>query len=322
MSKKVKRKLWVYLCVTAGIIALVILVVYRYYIRQKYIFFLEYESEYEKEDTIIYRYNSRMNTVIEIGRVQGKLENCVINSDETYITGLIYDEVFDEGVEIVRYDLATGTVKTLDAAEKIATLTDNHAGLINSLIYDGGNKIFVCFEDENENGKWLLYDFVTNRYDIIDGETIWYLTICNNNLWYIADSAKWYRGPLYQYNLESKEKTKIMESAQYDSVVMPETGLVAYTKGLYNDKIYLYDMRTQETSYIAEGGWNTYYGELNWTNSRWSDNGREFFYIKSFPGLFHESTERLMIYDVITHSSRCIYMARMTTHDFQYVMKR
>lgn len=317
MSKKVKRKLWVYICVTVGIIVLVVLIVYRYHIRQKNVFFLEYEGEYEKDYTIIYRYNSRINTVMEIGRVQGKLHDCVINSDETYITGLIYKEVSYDGVKIVRYDLVTGTVETLDAAEKIAALTDNHAGLVNSLIYNEGNKIFVNYKDENEDRKWLLYDLTTDQYDIVEGESGQFLTIHNNSLWYIADN-----GTLYQYDLESKEKTKIMASAQSDSVVMPEMGLVAYTKGLYNDKIYLYDMRTQEDSYIARGGWNTYYGDLIWTNSRWSDNGREFFYIKSFPGLFNESTERLMIYDVLTGSSRCIYMARMTTNDFQYILKR
>ena len=324
MSKKEKRKRWLYICVIAGIIVSVVLSLCKIYESQENIFFTEYENEYEKDDTIIYRYNSKSNSVVEIGRVQGKLHDCVINSDETYITGLIYEEVSFDGVKIVRYDLATGTVETLDATEKIAALTDNHAGLINSLIYDGGNKIFVDFQDKNGGIKWLLYDLTTDQYDIIEGEEdiARSLTIHNGDLWYIADSEGWYSGPLYRYDLESKEKTKIMESAQYDSVVLPEMGLVAYTKGLYNDKIYLYDMRTQETSYIAEGGWNTYYGELNWTNSRWSDNGREFFYIESFPGLFNASTERLKIYNVITRSSRCIYKIRMTTHEFQYVLKR
>ena len=312
MSKKEKRKRWVYICVIAGIIVSVVLILCKIYESQENIFFTEYENEYEKDDTIIYRYNSKSNSVVEIGRVQGKLENCVINSDETYITGVIYDEVF----EIVRYDLVAGTFEMLDAAEKIAALTDNHARCSNSLIYDGGNKIFVDFEDKNENVKWLLYDLTTDQYDIVTGQGIWSLTIHNNKLWYVVNSN------MYQYDLESKERTKIMKSAQSDSVVMPEMGLVAYTKGLYNDKIYLYDMRTQETSYIAEGGWNTYYGELNWTNSRWSDNGREFFYIESFPELFNASTERLMIYNVITRSSRCIYKVKMTTHEFQYVLKR
>lgn len=318
VSKKGKRQLLVYICVTAGIIVSVVLIICKIYESQENIFFLEYENEYVKDDTIIYQYNSRNNTVVEIGRVQGKLQNCVINSDETYITGVICDEDF----EIVRYDLVTGTVETLDAARKINTLTDNHAGYSNSLIYNEGNKIFVSFKDKNEDRKWLLYDLTTDQYDIDEGESIWFLTIQNNNLWYIADSEEWYRGPLYQYNLESKEKTKIMESAHYDSVVMPEMGLVAYTKGLYKKEIYLYDMRTQETSYIARGGWNTYFGDLDRTHSRWSDNGREFFYIKSFPGLFNESTEQLMIYNVITQSSRCIYKVKMTMHDFQYVMKR
>lgn len=336
MSKKIKRKLWVWICVVAAVVDLTTLIVYRYYIRQENIFFLEYENEYEKDDTIIYRYNSRNNTVVEVGRVKGKLQDCVINSDETYITGVIYDEVYDVGVEIVRYDLDVGTVETLNVASKILALTGNMAGWYCSLIYDGGNKFFISFEDEKGNEKLLLYDLDTDLYEIVEGEngTIWYLDICDGNLWYIADD--W---TLYQYDLESKEKIKVMKPARYNSAVMPETGLVAYKKSLSNEvmpemglvgyikalskeAIYLYNMRTQKSSCIALGGWNTYFGDFLWTDSRWSDNGREFFYIKSFPGFFNASTDRLMVYDVLTHRSRCIYKVKMTLHEFRYVLKR
>ncbi|MDE6675674.1 MAG: hypothetical protein K2K19_12850, partial [Acetatifactor sp.] len=136
MSKKEKRKRWVYICVTVGIIVLVVLILCKIFESQENIFFTEYEREHGKDDTIIYQYSSKNNTVVEIGRVQGELQNCVINSDETYITGVIHDEVF----EIVRYDLVAGTVEMLDAAEQIAALTDNHVGASNSLIYNGGNK--------------------------------------------------------------------------------------------------------------------------------------------------------------------------------------
>lgn len=336
MSKKVKMRLWVCICVIAGVIDLAIMSVYRYYVRQENIFFLEYENEYEKDDTIIYKYNSINDSVIEIGKMKGKLQDCVINKDETYITGVIYDEVYDEGVEIVRYDLVNGTVETLDVVSKISALTGNKAGWYCSLIYDGGNKFFISFEDENGDEKWLLYDLTTDQYDIVEGEngTIWYLEIRDDNLWYIA-----YDWTLCQYDLETKERTKIMKSARYNSVIMPETGLVAYKKSLSNEVmpemglmgyikalphegIYLYNTKTQKSSCIAWGGWNIYYGDFLWTDSRWSDNGREFFYIKSFPGFFNASTERLMIYDVLTHRSRCIYKVKMTLHDFQYVMKR
>lgn len=316
VSKKVKRKFWVYICVIAGIIVLVVLVVCGYHKPQENIFFLEYESEYEKEDTIIYQYNSKNKTVVEVGRVQGELQDCVINSEETYITGL----VFAEKVEIVRYDLVTGTVETLDAARKIDTLTGNTAAWYGgSLIYDGGNKIFISFEDENGDEKWLLYDLVTDQYDIVKGEngTIWYLEIYDNSLWYIA--ADW---TLCKYDLGRKERTKIMESAHYNSVVMPEMNLVAYTKDIHREEIYLYDTTTQNSSCIAKRWWNTVYGDFLWTNARRSDNGRELFYIKYYPGLFNAATTKLMIYDVITHRSRCIYKVKMTTHEFRYVMKR
>lgn len=301
-----------------GIAALTILIIYRYYICQKNIFFTEYEGTYENEHTTIYKYNSRINAVIEIGSVQGKLQDCVINGDETYITGIIKDESF----EIIRYDLDTKSIETLEAANKIASLTDNSVIKSKVLLYSGGDKIYVPYRDKNQDEKWLFYDLNTGQYDIVEGETSMSLTIHNGNMWYIADNGTMCTGTLYQYNLESKERNQIMESVSYDSVIMPETGLVAYTKGNSIKEIYLYDMKTQENSCIARGGWNTYYGDLLWTNSRWSDNGREFFFVKSFPGLFNESTERLMIYDVLTHRSRCIYKASMTTNNFQYVMKR
>lgn len=320
MSKKTKLKLWVCICVAAVIIVLGVLLICKITEPQENIFFLEYESEYEKEDTIIYRYNATNKTVTEVGKVKGELQDCVINSNETCITGMVYGEV----AEIVRYDLLTGAVETLDAARKIDTLTDNRAGWGNILIFDGGNKIFVGFIDEYDVKKWLIYNLKNDQYDIIEREdgVISYLTIQDNKLWYIADSGYFDYGNLYQYDLEKKEKTKIMEHLSRDAVIMPNTGLVAYTEGTYRKEILMYNIMTQNTSYLVEGGWNTYFGQLLWTNSRWSDNGNEFFYVKSFPGLFHEATIQLMTYDVITHRSRCIYKVKMTTNEFRYVMKR
>ena len=87
-------------------------------------------------------------------------------------------------------------------------------------------------------------------------------------------------------------------------------------------KIYFYSILMQKTIRMTEGGWNTYFGQLSWTNSRWCDKGNEFFYVKSFPGLFQETTTQMMIYDVITHRSRSIYKVKMTNHSFRYIMKR
>ncbi|MFG6358493.1 MAG: hypothetical protein K1W26_17000 [Acetatifactor sp.] len=315
MSKKTKLKLWVCICVAAVIIVLGVLLICKITEPQENIFFLEYESEYEKEDTIIYRYNATNKTVTEVGKVKGELQDCVINSNETCITGVIYEEV----AEIVRYNLLTGEVETLDAARKIDTLTDNRAGWGNILIYDGGNKIFVGFEDDIGNEKWLLYNMETDQYEVVESKDVVsnYLTVYDNKLWYIT-----HKGILYRYDLSSKEKIKIMEHLPTDAVVMPDAGLVAFTKDTQIEKIYLYNILTQKTLCMIEGGWNTYFGQLSWTNSRWSDNGNEFFYVKSFPGLFHEATIQMMTYDVITHRSRCIYKVKMTNHLFRYVMKR
>lgn len=190
---------------------------------QENIFFLENESEYEKEDTIIYRYNATNKTVTEVGKVKGELQDCMINSNKTCITGMVYGEA----PEIVRYDLLTGTVEMLDAARKIDTLTGNRAGWGNILIYDGGNKIFVGFEDDIGNEEWLLYDLRTDQFETVESKDVVskYLTIYDEKLWYIT-----HKGIMYQYDLSTKERTKIMEHLSKDAVVMPETGLVAYTK--------------------------------------------------------------------------------------------
>ena len=314
-DKKGKLRLWVYICVVVGIIVLGVLILFRIYRPQENIFFLQYENEYGKDDTIIYKYNSKSKTVVEIGRVQGRLQDCVINSDETYITGLI----FGEGFEIVRYDLVAGTVESLDdAARKIDTLVGKSGGS-SPLIYSEGNKIFISLEGKNGDRKWLLYDLTTDQYDIVEAEdgVIQYLTIYDDKLRYIGKGRV-----LYKYDLEKKEKTQIMESVHSDAVVMPKTGLVAYTKDIHRKEIYLYDIGTQENRCITTGGWNICYGDLSWTNSGWSDTGREFFYIEYFPGLFNEATNKLMIYDVITQSSRCIYKEKMTVDEFRYVIKR
>ncbi|MDE7224938.1 MAG: hypothetical protein K2O34_14320 [Acetatifactor sp.] len=93
MSKKVKRLLCVYICVAAGIVVLGVLIVGKKFGPQENIFFLEYESEYENEDTLIFRYNSENDIVDEVGKVQGRLFDCVVNSDETYITGLVLAKI-------------------------------------------------------------------------------------------------------------------------------------------------------------------------------------------------------------------------------------
>lgn len=137
--KKTKRILWVCIFVLAGIIDLTVLIVNLYYARQENIFFTEYDGTYDKECTTIYQYNSRINATVEIGKVQGNLYDCVINDEETFITGISKSD--DEGFEILRYDLATKSVETLDAAKEIAALIDNTAMASKILLYNGASCI-------------------------------------------------------------------------------------------------------------------------------------------------------------------------------------
>lgn len=285
---------------------------------QQNIFFLEYENEYEKEDTIIFKYDQIKDEVVELGKVKGYFHDCVINEEESVITGIFSKNMTGTGYDVVRYDIAAGTTEYLNIEEIVNELTTGNAKeFIVALVYDEGNKVLITYDDENEDKWWLFYDLITGEYDKIlqeESRISDFITIHNNNLWY---QSGW---SLYQYDLETQKKTKILDSFN-SAAVAPDTGLVAYTRDIGHKKIYLYDINTQRTKCIAGGGWNICYGDLSYTDAGWSNDGRQFFYIKSFPGLFNESTKRLMIYDVKTGNSHCIYKEDLTLHMFRYVRR-
>lgn len=284
---------------------------------QQYIFFLEYENEYEKEDTIIYKYDQIEDEVVELGVVKGYYRDCVINEEETIITGIISKNMTGKGYDVVKYDIAAGTTEYLNIEEIVNELTMGNAKGFNVvLVYDEGNKGLTIYEDENEDIWWLLYDFITGEYDKIlqeESNISDFITIHDNNLWYISAWS------LYQYDLETHKKTKIMDSID-SAVVSPDTGLVAYTNDIRHKKIYLYDINTQRTK-CSGSGWNISYGDLSYTDAGWSNDGRQFFYIKHFPA-FNASTERLMVYDMKTGNVHCIYKEDLTMHMFRYVTRR
>lgn len=135
---------------------------------QQNIFFLEYENENEKEDTIIFRYDQIKDEVVELGKVKGYFQDCVINEEETVITGICSKNLSGAGYDVVRYDIAAGTTEYLNMDEIVNELTTGNAKeFIVALVYDEGNKVLITYDDENEDKWWLFYDFVTGEYDKI-----------------------------------------------------------------------------------------------------------------------------------------------------------
>lgn len=287
---------------------------------QQNVYFLEYENDKEG-DTVIFKYDHIKDEVTEIGRIRGYFRNCVINEEETTITGIFSEKILNSECDLVRYDIATRAVEPQNVTEKISELAKGNEEWFNALVYDEGNKILISYDDENGSKRWLFYDPITEEYeDMIQEESVAveFLTIHNNNLWYRSGTES-----LYQYDLDTQVKTPITDSVHNSSAaIAPDIGLMAYTKDISRKKIYLYDINAQRTKCIAGGGWNTCYGDLSFTDAGWSNDGRQFFYIRYFPGLFDESTKRLMIYDVKTGRSHCIYKKDMTLHEFRYVERR
>ncbi|MDE7273775.1 MAG: hypothetical protein K2N95_12065 [Lachnospiraceae bacterium] len=80
---------------------------------QQDVFFTEYNLNV---DTTIFKYDPAENEVSEIGIVKGKFYKCVLNSDKTSITGMLYD-CDEKTTELVRYDLKTGTVESQGLAQ-------------------------------------------------------------------------------------------------------------------------------------------------------------------------------------------------------------
>ena len=280
---------------------------------QQDIYFTEYNL---KVDTTILKYDSVKNETSKIGVVDGEFYKCVLNSDKTCITGLLYDSG-EKKTELVRYDLSTGTLEDKGLA-KIMKDTADADEWENILIYDGGNKFLVSYLDGNEEEKWLFYDIATGQYGIVEGEhngTCEFVEIHDNILWYVAKKGC----TLYQYNLETQEKTKIMDSVE-GVAVNEDAGLVAYAKEKWDSKIYLYDIKHKITRLMAIAPkWYSFYADLFYTESRWSDDGRLLFYVKIFPGFAATSDVGIRACDPKSGRVFSIYEIKNTGHTFRFI---
>ena len=281
------------------------------------IYFLEYENEREKNDTIIFKYDADKREVKEIGRVSGYLYRCVINKEESCITGFFREGYGQGSLDIVQYDLETGIFESKNVIEKInKMLPDVSWGVT---LYDEGNKILIHYTDEEELERLMSYDIATEENTIlaVDTERInqinKYLAVDEKTFLYICGRT------LYRYDWETQTETKITDSS-YSGVLEPSTGLIAYTKDINCEKIYLYDIEQEKSKCIAAGGWNTVYGDLSYTNAGWSRDGEQFLYVKYLPWIFDAADTRLMVYDIQSGRRCCIYKAAYTSHNFSYIL--
>lgn len=276
---------------------------------QQNIYFMEWDNQ--KDETIFYRYNAENDVVDELGRISGSMHYCVVNKDETCLIGL---SLKTEGQKRIRFELVTGTFQTEDIGEKIDALTGGGKWRT-LLLYDEGNKILISYE-EGRNDQWLFYDFVTDEYSIIEGgkyKADKFLAFNDNEVWYVTGAT------LRKYNLETGKDTKILYSFN-SAAVAPDKEIVYYVEsGIYDKKIYRYNVETNMIKCMLSAGWNTYYGDMFEKEGQWSDDENYFFYVKYYPLLFSASNISLMVYNTRTGRSFCIYKEWNTYHEFRYI---
>lgn len=319
MCNKIKRQrinllmavLIVGLTVVSGLIIWIVCNKNAFEIGQN-IYFTEYDGN---KHTIIFKYDPISDDVMEIGRVSGYLSECIINKEESKIIGLLREAYMEGSIDIVEYDIDTGIIVSKNAIEKIKELAMGASW--KAMLYDEGNKILINYENGEKIRQLISYDFVTGKYESV-AENLWvydYLVIDDHSLWYLSVG-----GLVYCYDWEKHTDTQVMNSV-YCAAMSADTGLVAYIEkdDTSQKEIYLTSVNRTRKSCIATKGWNIIYDNFDYVNATWSSDGRQFFYMKSFPIMFNGGDTSLMIYDVESGKHRCIYKVRATTHEFQYI---
>lgn len=334
IMKSKKRNFNVLLCIIFIAVLLIVLkiVLLTIYNRDDYepqenIYFLKYDSSNTMMTTVVFKYDQVEDKVVEIGTIQGFFSNCTINEEETCITGILSAKRSDQEINIGVYDIKTGIIQTTEATEEIKELASGRIYWGNIFFYDGGNKILLYYDDENKDEWWLFYDFTTGEYERIPGDdegTSQFLAVENNIVWYYT----WKSGIVYRYDLEAQTRTEVttlVENAAFDLV----TEKIAYKKSMEDENIYLYDVSTKNSKCIARGSVITTHPGLHYIYARWSDDGRQFFYIKrshsviaTFIGSTGYADVSLMVYDAGSGRRQCFYKEDNITNQFQYVSKR
>lgn len=111
---------------------------------QQNIYFMEWDNK--EDETSFYRYSPKDDKVVEFGKIEGKLYHCAVNKEETCLTGARDNGKF---LELIRYDLNTGTVQIENIDEKTDSVTGGWDSWNTLLLYDGGNRILIAYDDKN-----------------------------------------------------------------------------------------------------------------------------------------------------------------------------
>ena len=277
-----------------------------------------YFTEFDGRDTTIFKYDPVNGELMELVKVPGRLDACVVDKEEKRITGFLYGLLSKGGgrIDIIEYDIKAGMVTEKNIIEKINELTGDPSW--GGTLYDGGSKILVSYTDKEDSERLLSYDMETGKSEgvFIDEKTI------SKILQFpaINEQALWYRcyDTIYRYDWQTK--TEHVVSPAYSYVVLePNIGLIAYTEGINDSDIFIYDINRSESSCIAPRGWNITYGSLRLTNAMWTSDGRQFCYVKYFPLMFNAADKSLMIYDLESGRHRRIYKVKATTNQFQFI---
>lgn len=181
---------------------------------QQNIYFMEWD--YQEKITTFYRYSPEDDEVTKLESIEGKMEHCVVNKDETCITAIC------ENGECVWYDLVTGTLRT----EEIDFLSGESA----KFLYDGGNKLLINSGGSTGHERWTFYSLFSKSYYMEEYVTVEdsgdkadrFLAVNDNEVWYVSR-----QGTLYRYDWITDVRTEILDSFE-SAAVASDTGLVAY----------------------------------------------------------------------------------------------
>lgn len=203
MAKKSKKALYVVIAIVTvlvGSMAVRLLIANTYKMQQNIYF-----TEYDMNDTVIWKYDPIDEEVSEVGKLSGEFSQCVIDRDEAYITGFLYESI-GQSAKLVRYELATGMIESQELDDIMVNATGIGKGN-KILLYDGGNKLFVSYYEIKHGPMWLFYDLATGQYDIVKGDMCKvdrFLGLYDGTLWYTTYAG----GTLCRYDLETREKTR------------------------------------------------------------------------------------------------------------------
>lgn len=184
------------------------------------IYFLAYDSR--TRETIIYRYDADMKNTNEVGKAAEYFHNCKIDSEKKYITGVCnlwppekYDDTKSEFKSgIVRYSLEDGSL-TLLRSEQQMCIGNNQSIFWDSCFpFDNGEKMLMCYVDEENNFTYLLYDLATSKAKKI-GMPKMNRGVCDirkGNIWYPK------RKGVMQYNAKTGELKQFLQNADVCTV--------------------------------------------------------------------------------------------------------